>query len=160
MSGWIYVLTNRAFPGLVKIGMTRRTPQERAKELQTTGVPYEYNVAFQIEVGNPSAIEKKVFRKLSDKRERDNREFFKITVVEAKKTIQMVLQENQAKFSSKRKVAYIKKASNNRFEIWEGSKGASKANLNNTGKWFTSKENALAFVGRKLSYSEAKNFPN
>lgn len=31
--GWVYVLTNPAMPGLVKIGLTTKTPKARAVEL-------------------------------------------------------------------------------------------------------------------------------
>jgi hypothetical protein len=38
-AGYIYVLENETIPGLVKIGSTERNPEDRAKELMTTGVP-------------------------------------------------------------------------------------------------------------------------
>ena len=44
--GWVYVLTNPAMPGLVKIGLTSRNPQVRAAELtQATGVPAPFVIA-------------------------------------------------------------------------------------------------------------------
>ena len=33
MAGHIYILINASMPGLLKIGMTARTPDERAREL-------------------------------------------------------------------------------------------------------------------------------
>jgi len=37
--GWIYILINPAFKkDLLKIGKTKRQPEERAKELSTTGI--------------------------------------------------------------------------------------------------------------------------
>ena len=40
MSNIVYVLTNPAMPGIVKIGTTtRENPQVRMNELYTTGVP-------------------------------------------------------------------------------------------------------------------------
>ena len=38
--GWVYILTNEAMPGLVKIGYTMNDPAIRAEELSSdTGVP-------------------------------------------------------------------------------------------------------------------------
>lgn len=42
--GIVYVLSNRAMPGLVKIGMTTRPELDtRLKELYTTGVPVPFD---------------------------------------------------------------------------------------------------------------------
>ena len=44
-TGIVYVLSNRAMPGLVKIGMTTRHELDaRLKELYTTGVPVPFDV--------------------------------------------------------------------------------------------------------------------
>ena len=44
-TGIVYVLSNRAMPGLVKIGMTTRKELDtRLKELYTTGVPIPFDV--------------------------------------------------------------------------------------------------------------------
>jgi hypothetical protein len=47
--GWVYLMTNPSMPGLVKIGSTTLTPQERARQLSSnTGVPRPFQVvAFQ-----------------------------------------------------------------------------------------------------------------
>jgi hypothetical protein len=37
--GLVYVLLNDSFPGMVKIGMTQKTVEERMRHLHTTGVP-------------------------------------------------------------------------------------------------------------------------
>ena len=43
MSNIVYVLTNPAMPGIVKIGKTNRDdPQVRMNELYTTGVPLPF----------------------------------------------------------------------------------------------------------------------
>ena len=45
--GHVYVLQNPAFPHLLKIGFTTRTPEERAEELSRhSGVPTPYRVVF------------------------------------------------------------------------------------------------------------------
>lgn len=49
--GWIYILTNKYMPGLVKIGKTtRRDLSTRMKELYTTGVPYKFESAASCKV--------------------------------------------------------------------------------------------------------------
>lgn len=46
-SGYIYILINPTLNGLVKIGKTSKTPEERAKELSSaTGVPTQFMVAY------------------------------------------------------------------------------------------------------------------
>ncbi len=46
-TGIVYVLSNRAMPGLVKIGMTTRPELDaRLKELYTTGVPVPFDVEY------------------------------------------------------------------------------------------------------------------
>ena len=45
--GWVYILTNKAMPGLVKIGLTTRDLEEWAAELLgATGVPLPFVVAW------------------------------------------------------------------------------------------------------------------
>mgnify|MGYP003657841440 FL=1 len=44
---WVYVLSNPTQPGLLKIGYTKLTPDERAKQISNaTGVPLPYEVAW------------------------------------------------------------------------------------------------------------------
>ena len=38
MKGYVYVMSNKSFEGLLKIGMTEKDPEARRKELQGTGV--------------------------------------------------------------------------------------------------------------------------
>lgn len=45
--GYIYCFSNQSMPGIVKIGMTTRTPGERAKELYTTGLLYLSRLSLQ-----------------------------------------------------------------------------------------------------------------
>ena len=46
-SGYVYVLINPSMENLVKIGKTKREPNERAKELSsTTGVPTPFIVVY------------------------------------------------------------------------------------------------------------------
>jgi type III secretory pathway component EscV len=77
--GYVYVLTNPAMPGLVKIGKTERNPKDRAAELSTsTGVPARYSVYGSLWALDFDDLEKRVHRKLSPKRFNQDREFFEI----------------------------------------------------------------------------------
>ena len=74
-------MTNRGMPGLVKIGFTMLTPQVRAEQLYTTGVPYPFTVEFSKMIGCPSDREKTIHNILENQGARVNpsREFFKST---------------------------------------------------------------------------------
>lgn len=80
--GFIYVLQNPAFPGLLKIGYTTRTPEERAEELSRhTGVPTPYRVVFSEFFEDCQGAERAIHNALAARRW--NKEFFRITVDEA-----------------------------------------------------------------------------
>ena len=50
----VYVLTNPAMPGIVKIGMTDKLEvQPRMRDLYTTGVPLPFDCVSAIEVVSP-----------------------------------------------------------------------------------------------------------
>lgn len=59
MAGWVYIISNKAMPGILKIGYTERTPYIRAYELYHTGCPYPYQVDYSIYVNNPYEVEQK-----------------------------------------------------------------------------------------------------
>ena len=44
--GIVYVLTNPAMPGMVKIGKTGREVEARLNDLYTTGVPLPFECAY------------------------------------------------------------------------------------------------------------------
>lgn len=61
----VYVLTNEAVEGMVKIGRT------------TTSMPLPFQCFYAAEVGNSLLVVGKLHRIFSDKRMRNNREFFR-----------------------------------------------------------------------------------
>lgn len=85
--GFIYILINPSLKNLLKIGMTTRSPEERAKELSTTGVPTPFFVAFSEEVSDCQTIEKEIHLQLGNFRYIKNREFFEIPLAQAIKII-------------------------------------------------------------------------
>ena len=78
MSVIVYVLTNPAMPGLVKIGKTTRDDlQARMRELYTTGVPLPFDCAIAIEVENKgNELEKALHVAFEPHRLNRSREFF------------------------------------------------------------------------------------
>jgi Fe2+ transport system protein B len=81
--GWVYVLTNEAMPGLVKVGQTYKTPEIRAQELSSeTGVAAHYVVVYKAFVPNYDQVEKVVHRKLKSAGKHYNKEFFKCEAFE------------------------------------------------------------------------------
>lgn len=76
--GWVYVLTNKSMPGLVKVGHSTKDPHLRARELDGTGLPHPFSVAFDVLVLNPRDVEFGVHRALNSFHER--KEFFRVTV--------------------------------------------------------------------------------
>ena len=91
-------------PGLVKIGMTKRSPSIRANELASqTGIPTNFNVEYAVRVKNSYSVEQRVHRKLNKYRVNKNREFFRVDVGIAKKVLdQESKKERVAKFRKRR----------------------------------------------------------
>lgn len=74
----MYVLVNKAMDGLVKIGCTHRLTEDRAKELHTTGVPYQFEIAFRALTSKPEEVERAAHQALDAYRVAQNREFFEV----------------------------------------------------------------------------------
>jgi hypothetical protein len=80
-SGYIYILQNDAYdPFFIKIGLTRHTPDKRAKEIYwgATGVPLKFNIAIAFSVSDCVLAEKEIHSRLNTFRINSRREFFKI----------------------------------------------------------------------------------
>ena len=77
--GTVYVLTNEAMPGLVKIGKTKRgDPQVRMDELYGTGVPVPFFCEMAMRVIDLNAVEQALHTAFGPQRINPKREFFKI----------------------------------------------------------------------------------
>ena len=75
---YIYVMKNRAYPDIYKIGWTSDLPEERAEQLTSTGVLYPWKVVFEKQFKDAEKIEKKVHSHFKKYRVKANKEFFKI----------------------------------------------------------------------------------
>jgi len=88
---WVYILSNPTTPGLLKIGYTKLTPDERAKQISNaTGVALPYKVEWAFKCFNGEQLEGEVHRKLKAYRVNNNREFFQISLEEAKETVTLL----------------------------------------------------------------------
>ena len=87
-AGFVYVLTNRAMPGIVKVGCTGRDPIIRARELSSTSAPAPFVVAWAARVSDFSAVERAAHRALAEWRISANREFFGCEVATARRAIE------------------------------------------------------------------------
>jgi hypothetical protein len=77
--GIVYVLTNPAMPGIVKIGKTSRdSVVERLSELYSTGVPLPFDCVFAGKVSDETKVEKAFHLAFGPYRLNPKREFFQI----------------------------------------------------------------------------------
>lgn len=75
----VYVLTNPAMPGLVKIGYTSaEDANSRISQLYTTGVPVPFTIEYACRVVSAAEVEKALHTAFSPNRINPKREFFRI----------------------------------------------------------------------------------
>ncbi|WP_157211393.1 GIY-YIG nuclease family protein [Pandoraea sp. B-6] len=91
--GWVYVITNKAMPNLVKIGFSTKDPRLRALELNHTGIPHPYLVEYDLLVTAPFRIEQQVHMKLQAQRE--GKEWFRMSVADAIRAIREIAGADQ-----------------------------------------------------------------
>ena len=76
--GIVYVLTNPAFPGLLKIGHTVQPLEKRMKSLHSTGLPEPYKCVAAWEFEDHKGAERALHAAFADFRHSRGREFFEI----------------------------------------------------------------------------------
>ena len=81
-NGYIYILINQSMPGLVKVGFTTRSLEKRLEELNTTGIPMPFQIGAAFAVFDPKKCESKIHEILKKYRLNNNREFFKIELLQ------------------------------------------------------------------------------
>lgn len=84
--GYVYIMINPSYQGLVKIGKTTKEPEDRAKELSSaTGVATPFVVVYHREFNNCHKAEQNIHSILEEKgfRINNSREFFSISIPEA-----------------------------------------------------------------------------
>lgn len=84
MAGFVSIMSNPAFPQLLKIGKLRKDPTgDRVKELNQTGVPEPFKVEYYAFVSDETKIEKAVHHQFQSLRPNHKKEFFSINVFAA-----------------------------------------------------------------------------
>lgn len=89
MAEIVYVLTNEAMEGLVKIGRTSISVEERIKTLDHTCLPLPFQCYYAAEVANAALVENKLHKIFADKRVRSNREFFRVAANQVREAVQL-----------------------------------------------------------------------
>lgn len=79
--GFVYIMSNPSMPGLIKVGMTRKVPSDRADDLISTAVPDSFEVQYYAFFDDRFSAEKAAHRKL--KKYHYKKEFFKTDVATA-----------------------------------------------------------------------------
>lgn len=82
-SGFVYIMSNEAMPGLVKIGRTKNHPLQRARELCTTGVPEPFHLEHAAWFGDAGAAERDMHEHFAHRRVPTGREFFAVECEDA-----------------------------------------------------------------------------
>ena len=83
VTGYVYCFSNESFPGIYKIGFTRRPIKYRLKEANRGGtwsVPTPFVADIVIKVKDPMYIEKCIHRDLKEYRLDSSREFFRVSI--------------------------------------------------------------------------------
>jgi len=93
--GYIYCFSNPSMPGILKVGMTDRTPEARLTEANASDTwrpPTPYKIEFAKKVFNPSQKEKTLHILLEQYTERINprREFFRVSPEEVLKFFELM----------------------------------------------------------------------
>ena len=93
-AGWVYLLSTRELPDLLKIGMTTRTVEERLREVNgATGITFPFGVRRCWRVRDPAAAERLIHQSLAVHRVRADREFFRASYRDAARMIDATLRE-------------------------------------------------------------------
>lgn len=103
MRGWIYIITSKAYPELLKIGFTTRIPDIRAHELFNAGALHEFDVEYEALVINPRHLEKEVHKELSIYHEK--KEWFQCSISQAALVIKKLAGNNLLYESHRKKLA-------------------------------------------------------
>lgn len=88
MRGWVFVLSNDAVPGMVKIGSSLKDPALYAKELDKTPLPTPYVVGYEVLVEDPQLLEQAAGERLAHFGIGKN--WFRCSVAEAARTLESV----------------------------------------------------------------------
>ena len=85
---YVYVLVNKSVPNMVKIGMTTKTPDERARDISAaTGVPTPWIPIYSFSCYRSDLLEEEVHQYFQTQRVSGNREMFAVDSITAQNAI-------------------------------------------------------------------------
>lgn len=90
--GYVYVLSNEAYPNIYKIGSTYGLPEERAEELTGTGHLTPFKVKAKFKTQSAEFYEKITHKILNKYRVKQGREFFKLELEKIKNCLTQMLE--------------------------------------------------------------------
>jgi hypothetical protein len=88
---YVYVLSNKSMPEILKIGSTRLAPEQRAEQIsKVTGVPENFDIEWVYKCFKAELVEREVHKFFKKERVNTKREFFKITLEQAQSVIEEI----------------------------------------------------------------------
>ena len=91
---FVYILTNEAMPGYIKIGLTDKPITERVLGLDNTSVAVPFQCYYAARVDDNQKIERALHTAFGDFRVRPNREFFKMDPYKVKVILEVLALED------------------------------------------------------------------
>lgn len=93
---YVYILTNEDYPGLVKIGMTVKSPEKRLASINSTGVVNHWKLAFCLPLvpGSSFKVEQQVHKGFASRRHHaeslNDKEMFNVSLDEAIESVRTI----------------------------------------------------------------------
>lgn len=154
MAGFIYIMSNPAFPNLLKIGKSKKDPTtDRVNELNQTGVPEPFKVEYYAFVEDEDYLERVVHQKFASQRPNKNREFFSVECVEAIDAVRQ-LSESKSKIKYE-EVLYVTPEELERFRAEQEKEAKQRADEENK-RFKAEAEAARQAAKAKAEYEEAE----
>ena len=91
---FVYILTNEAMPGYIKIGLTENPVSDRVLQLDNTSVAVPFQCYYAARVEDNRKIERALHTAFGDFRVRQNREFFKMDPFRVKAILEVLAIED------------------------------------------------------------------
>jgi hypothetical protein len=91
---FVYILTNEAMPGYIKIGLTENPVSDRVLQLDNTSVAIPFQCYYAARVDDNRKVERALHAAFGDFRVRSNREFFKMDPFKVKVILEVLALED------------------------------------------------------------------
>lgn len=88
------MLTNEAMPGIIKIGLSERSIEQRLAELDNTSIPLPFQCYFAGRVEDSRKVERALHTAFGESRVRSSREFFTVDPFRVKAILELLIIED------------------------------------------------------------------